>query len=220
MTLSSPLSPIKLSHNHTHIRSKHPRFFFPDGNVIFLVENILYKVHRYFFQRDSGIFDAMFSLPPPQDGKRPEGEDESNPIVLLGVESNDFDRLLTLFYPYDFAEPELRTIEEWISILDLSTRWDFTSLRELSITRVFQVLDDPSDRIVLGIRYDVTDWLVSAYTELCERKEPLTLEEGRKVGVDIAVTIAQVRHKIRYNSNLNRDHDSIVQVVRHVFNLI
>ncbi|KAG7091299.1 hypothetical protein E1B28_010345 [Marasmius oreades] len=206
------LSPIAPPHIHN------TRFFFPDGTVIFLVGSMLYKVHRYFFQRDSSIFDAMFSLPPPE-GKRPEGEDENNPIVLVGVEPQDFDRLLAIFYPCDFVEPELRTIEEWISILNLSTRWDFTSLRELSITRISQVLDDPSDLIVLGIQYNVTSWLVSAYTEICERKEPLTLEEGRKVGVDLCVMIAQARHKIRYNSNLNRDHDTIVQVIRHIFNL-
>ncbi|KAJ8077414.1 hypothetical protein PM082_001844 [Marasmius tenuissimus] len=203
---------------HGHPRTRHPRFFFPDGNVVFLVEDVFYKVHRYFFQRDSSIFDAMFSLPLPKE-KRPEGEDESNPIVLEGIVAQDFDRLLVLLYPYDFVDCELQTIDEWISILRLSTHWDFSSLRELSISRISQVLDDPSDLIVLGNQYDVTDWLVSAYTELCIRKEPLTLEEGRKVGVDIAVTIAQVRHKIRYNSNLNRAHDSIVQVIRHVFGL-
>ena len=110
-------------------------------------------------------------------------------------------------------------MEEWISVLSLSTRWDFNTLRDLSITRLTPMVQDPAEQIVLGHQYDVVDWLVPAYTALCERREPLTLEEGRKLGVDLVVMIGQVRDKIRYVSNLNRDHDTIVKFVQHVFKL-
>ncbi|KAK7052849.1 Zinc resistance conferring protein [Paramarasmius palmivorus] len=188
------------------------------GTVIFLIENVLYKVHRYFFQRDSPVFDTMFSLPSPV-GQIPEGEVEDNPILLEGVETRDFDRLLSLLYPFDFVGCELKSMEEWISVLSLSTRWDFNTLRDLSITRLTPMVQDPAEQIVLGHQYDVVDWLVPAYTALCERREPLTLEEGRKLGVDLVVMIGQVRDKIRYVSNLNRDHDTIVKFVQHVFKL-
>jgi hypothetical protein len=55
-------------------------------------------VHRYFFERDSAIFAAMFSLPPVV-GERPEGEVIENPIVLEGVNALDFDRFLSVLYP-------------------------------------------------------------------------------------------------------------------------
>jgi len=32
--------------------SLHKRFFFEDGNITFLVDSILYRVHRYFLCRD------------------------------------------------------------------------------------------------------------------------------------------------------------------------
>lgn len=62
------------------------------------VEDVLYNVHRYFFRRDSSVFDGMFSLPHPVD-KRPEGDSLENPIILEGIGARDFDRLLSLLYP-------------------------------------------------------------------------------------------------------------------------
>ncbi|CAK5281911.1 unnamed protein product [Mycena citricolor] len=156
----------------------------------------------------------MFSLPTAS-GERPEGEVVENPIVLEGICTVDFDRLLSVFYPADFATRDCASVEEWTSILSLSTRWEFTSIRELAIQHL-----GPStsavERIALGRRFDVGPWLVPAYTELCERMDPLTLTEGQLLGVDIIIRIQQVRHSIRYASNLNRHHDSIVALVRDV----
>ncbi|KAJ6631391.1 hypothetical protein B0H10DRAFT_1772334, partial [Mycena sp. CBHHK59/15] len=52
-------------------------------------------------------------------------------------------------------------------------------------------------RLALGRRYDVPGWLVPAYTELCERADPLTLGEAHRLGLDDVVRIGQVRHSIR-----------------------
>jgi hypothetical protein len=62
------------------------------------VEKTLYRVHRYFFERDSSIFASMFTLPSAA-GERPEGELVENPIVLEGITSTDFDRFLCILYP-------------------------------------------------------------------------------------------------------------------------
>ncbi len=40
-------------------------FWFPDGNIILLVEDIAFKVHRGQLVRHSDVFRDMFSLPPP-----------------------------------------------------------------------------------------------------------------------------------------------------------
>ncbi|KAJ6491612.1 hypothetical protein C8R47DRAFT_434771 [Mycena vitilis] len=195
--------------------NEHPRFFFSDGTIIFLVEKILYRVHRYFFERDSAIFASMFTLPSAV-GERPEGEVVENPIVLEGVAAVDFDRFLAVMYPMNFATRDIASAEEWTSVLSLASRWEFVSLRELAMQHLFAVTS-AVQRIALGRRYDIPGWLVPAYTEVCERKEPLTLAEGRLLGLDDAIRIGQVRHTIRYSSNLNRHHDSIVALVRDVF---
>ncbi|THV06653.1 hypothetical protein K435DRAFT_644623 [Dendrothele bispora CBS 962.96] len=196
-------------------RRRHPRFYFQDGNVVFLVEYTVYRIHRYFFQRDSSIFEAMFSLPVPA-GERPEGESEDNPIYLHGIATQDFDRMLSILYPLNFLEYEMKSVEEWTSVLDLASRWEFSSLHELAVNNLYPITTT-ADKIYLGHVYEVTEWLVPAYTELCTRPDPLTLEEGRKLGVDIVTAIGQVRHQIRYRSNLNRSHDTIVELVRRAF---
>jgi hypothetical protein len=61
-------------------------------------ENVLYKVHRYFFQQYSGHFATMFELPQAE-GKPVEGQTDENPIHLTGVKSAEFDYLLSIFYP-------------------------------------------------------------------------------------------------------------------------
>ncbi|KAJ7099364.1 hypothetical protein B0H15DRAFT_771074, partial [Mycena belliarum] len=179
------------------------------------VERTLYRVHRYFFERDSAIFASMFSLPSPA-GERPEGEVVENPIVLEGVPALDFDRFLSILYPLDFAAREVFSADEWTSVLSLATRWEFASLRALAL-RHLAAATSAVERIALGRRYDVPEWLVPAYTDVCERKDPLTLAEGRLLGIEDVICIGQVRHCIRYTSNLNRHHDSVVVLVRDFF---
>ncbi|KAJ7180579.1 hypothetical protein C8R46DRAFT_1318570 [Mycena filopes] len=195
--------------------NEHPSFFFPDGTVVFLVENTLYRVHRYFFERDSAVFAAMFTLPSAV-GQRPEGEVVENPVVLEGVSTDDFDCFLSILYPSDFTVRDVRSAAQWTSVLSLASRWDFTSLRELAIQHLF-TMTSVVERIAVARRYDILEWLVPAYTEVCERKDPLTLAEGRLLGVDDVICIGQVRHMIRYAANLNRHHDSVVELVRDVF---
>ncbi|KAJ4487038.1 hypothetical protein C8J55DRAFT_487231 [Lentinula edodes] len=197
------------------IFKKHSRFYFADGNVVFRVENTLYRIHRYFFQRDSPVFEVMFSLPTPT-GERPEGEDEDKPIQLGGIECRDFDRLLSLMYPKDFTNSyEFSTLEEWISVLKLTTHWEFSSIRNLAIKQLSSI-GSSADLVMLGHQYGVSQWLLPEYMELCVRDEPLTLEEGRKLGVDMVVTINQIRNQIRYRSNLNRHKEAITDLVRSV----
>ncbi|KAF7350933.1 BTB domain-containing protein [Mycena sanguinolenta] len=157
----------------------------------------------------------MFSLPSVA-GERPEGEVVENPIVLEGINAVDFDRFLSVLYPLDFTTRDIASTEEWTSVLSLASRWEFNSLRELAMQHLF-VITSAVERIALGRRYDIPCWLVPAYAEVCERKEPLTLAEGRLLGLEDTVCIGQVRHTIRYTSNLNRHHDSIIALVRDIF---
>ncbi|KAF5387229.1 hypothetical protein D9757_006810 [Collybiopsis confluens] len=74
-----------------------------------------------------------------------------------------------------------------------------------------------ADLINLGLTYNVPQWLHPLYTHLSIRPEPLTLEEGRKLGVDVVVKINEVRQMIRYPSNLNRGVEGVGGVVKSVF---
>ncbi|PFH50450.1 hypothetical protein AMATHDRAFT_130871, partial [Amanita thiersii Skay4041] len=117
------------------------------------------------------------------------------PIYLPDVTTTDFDRLLSIIYPSTFARCDITTREEWISVLSLSSLLEFSSIRELAIENLSSVASI-IDKAILGKKYGVKSWLLSAYSELCTREKPLTLEEGRRLGVDLVVRINELRHEL------------------------
>lgn len=95
--------------------ARHSRFYFADGNTIFLVrdtflrigythqcppshqvDGVLYNIHKYFLHRDSPIFRDLFSLPA---RGCEEGSTDERPICLEGTRSIDMERFLSILYP-------------------------------------------------------------------------------------------------------------------------
>ncbi|KAI0295233.1 hypothetical protein BC826DRAFT_1008976, partial [Russula brevipes] len=106
---------------------RHDTYYFKDGNVTFLVGDTLYCVHRYFLCRDSVYFSTRFA----QLGI-PDHEPLSTIISLDDVERSDFDALLSIMYPTNFCLYDL-SYEQWRSVIHLSTRWGFASIRKLAL---------------------------------------------------------------------------------------
>lgn len=83
--------------------------------------------------------------------------------------------------------------------MDLSSKLEFASIYELSVLNIA-----PNatflDKAVLGKRYGVKQWVIEAYSELCTREKPLTLEEGRKLGIDLVIKINELRHELFFGA--------------------
>ncbi|KZP24179.1 hypothetical protein FIBSPDRAFT_674445, partial [Athelia psychrophila] len=118
--------------------------------------------------------------------------DASDPCVMSDVSCADFDDFLAILYPTDFRRPPKKTTSQWTSILHLSAKWDFENIKLLAIDNL-TTSADPVDKIVLGRRYVITEWLAGAYEAVCTRADPLTLEEGMKLGVEDTVRISAAR---------------------------
>ena len=146
---------------------------------------------------------------------------DSPPVIQLDdVKSVDFDAFLSILYPQyvnlidqsiqhqtrdsylslipsprNFNTLEERSFEEWSSILDLSTRWGFTSIRDLAI----RCLKPPSPlrRLILARKCAVEEWVNPALLELCERPEPLSLDEARLMDFEDVVLVGSVRQNVR-----------------------
>ncbi|KAI0249057.1 hypothetical protein BJV78DRAFT_1230985 [Lactifluus subvellereus] len=175
---------------------QHKRFFLDDGNITFLVEGILYRVHRYFFCRDSNEFGERLSRLSTQQAPSSTLE----PIISLDdVKSADFDTFLSVLYPLDFNMLEKRSFEEWSSILDLSTRWGFTSIRDLAI----RCVKPPSayHRLLLARKHAVDQWILPALSELWERPQPLSVDEARLMDFEDIVLIGSVRESVRSHTH-------------------
>ncbi|KZP11871.1 hypothetical protein FIBSPDRAFT_937307 [Athelia psychrophila] len=177
--------------------TQHPKYYFEDGNIVFQVEDTLYNVHRYFFARDSAHFRAIFQ-------GTVQGTNATKPCVLSNLNCADFDEFLAILYPTDFRRPAKKTTAQWISVLHLAAEWAFTNIKLLAIDNLTENAT-PIDKIVLGRRYDITDWLPGAYEAVCTRADPLNLEEGRRLGVEDTVRISAARQvygtcKARYET--------------------
>lgn len=189
---------------------KHDRFFFEDGNVIFLVQSKLYCVHRYFFTRDSSYFSIHLFAPHFDTAKKSHEADILKTIINIDdIESRDFDAFLSILYPTNFDETDVCTVEGWASVLHLANMWSFNSIRRLAITRLTG-LASPVDKLVYGHKYAVGEWLVPAYVSLCQRQEVLSFEEGRRLSSDDIILIMTIRESIRENSrgSSTRSHGS------------
>ncbi|KAI0295263.1 hypothetical protein BC826DRAFT_968513 [Russula brevipes] len=167
---------------HVH----HSRFFFDDGDITFIVEGVLHRVHRYFFYRDSSEFRRRLSRLA-----------TSSPAIipLEDVKSVDFDAFLSVLYPLNFNALEEHSFEEWSSILDLSTRWGFTSIRDLAIRCVEPPC--PLHRLILARKYSIEQWVLPSLLELCERPQPLSPDEARLMDLEDVVLVGFVRQSVR-----------------------
>ena len=100
--------------------------------------------------------------------------------------------------------------EEWKSVLHLSTRWVFASIRRLALNNIQP--PTPHDRLLLARIYSVNDWVAPALSALCERSMPLSLNEARQMNIEDMVLVATVREDIR-NHALQIDAAEIPQRV-------
>lgn len=64
------------------------------------VENYMFRVHRYFFERESAFFREKLAIPAAA-GQSVRGSSDSNPFSLEDIQAVDFSRFLWVFYnPY------------------------------------------------------------------------------------------------------------------------
>ncbi|KAG6813760.1 hypothetical protein H0H92_007712 [Tricholoma furcatifolium] len=160
------------------------------------VENTLFKIWDGSFRRHSEFFkSAPASLL--DMGKGDEGSDDEHPLVLDGVQVADFERLLWIVYPAAIGSFKAKTAQDWTSVLDLATRWQFKDIRELSIKELGKFEIDPIEKIELQQKYQVKrQWAWSAFNALCSRPNGLDVVEGRRLGVETIINISAVREKL------------------------
>jgi hypothetical protein len=97
----------------------------------------------------------------------------------------------------------LSTVDEWLSVLRLSTMWAFKELRATAKTRLeeFPLRFEPVHKIIVAKELDMPSWLFPAIQALARRDAPLTLEETERLlpaaGLDFVLKIAALRESDR-----------------------
>ncbi|KZP09949.1 hypothetical protein FIBSPDRAFT_938248 [Athelia psychrophila] len=169
--------------------------------ITFAVEDTLFKVPQKEFEEKSGLFSDLFSLPA-RLVSTTEGSSDDNPIHLESIDPNDFRRLLMVLYPENCMNVTPQGHEEWISVLKLSTMWDFVDVRTRALREVSATLESktPLDRIALAKEYKVPRWLLDAYIALVEQSEPLEKKEIDALGLETVYRLLQIREDTWRNS--------------------
>lgn len=90
------------------------------------------------------------------------------------------------------------------------------NIRDLAIDKLGSIAS-AAERFALANEYDITDWLLPAYTELCMRMEPLNLEEGKKLGIEAVINIGAMKHEISENLRKFVDSAKVGQISEQQF---
>ncbi|CCM04332.1 uncharacterized protein FIBRA_06503 [Fibroporia radiculosa] len=183
------------------VRSK---FYMSDGSVFLSVltatpvheQLTLYRVHRYFLERDSDFFRSLLVLPPGDAERGPDGATEETAIPLLGVTTHEMECLLFFLYHGMYERKVWR--DDWVALLSISSRFLFEGIRKRAVQEITRFTEplDPVERVVLATRHDVPQWLKPAYVELCQRRDALSVKEGQQIGLETAIPLARAREEL------------------------
>ncbi|KAJ3514298.1 hypothetical protein NMY22_g14781 [Coprinellus aureogranulatus] len=202
MHQSPSKSPTHRRYNGMDYVVHHHKYYIPGGDLYFLVDGIMFKVHSYFFKRESKIFLDNTTPPDPstsEETKEDEGRSEDRAIRLLDVSVQDFEKFLWVFYnpKYDIYDAN---IDWWFSILKLAHKWDFPIVKEFALRELRRRESEIPlvTRIILYQEYEAPpEYLVPLFSELCAREYGLTDGETLALGFELACRVWKTREALR-----------------------
>ncbi|KAG7449886.1 uncharacterized protein BT62DRAFT_917462 [Guyanagaster necrorhizus] len=195
---------LEAAHGWPHAAVSHPRYYFQDGNVTLEIDRTRYKIHRHFLVTNSPVFAK--ELPP-----------YIIYTTLTGnVDKQAFELVLSLFYPKDcFSGHDIKSEPDWRKVLVFACQYKMTVIRDMALTKVPTL--DPVEKVELATKYGLKDWLVSAYVDLCMKdlgdRNGWSAEEGKKIGLEGVLALADVRRDILEHLEEHLDRDKVLKTV-------
>ncbi|KAF8504595.1 hypothetical protein F5888DRAFT_1630999 [Russula emetica] len=190
--MSTPSTPSSLTVPIT----RHKGYFLHEADLTIRVENYMFRVHRFFLERESAYFRLRLDNSTRPD-REPPGSSELNPLVLDEATSDAFACFLWVFYNPKYSVYNA-TPEQWSLILELAQKWDFKQVEQLCIRELEKGALTPVDRIHIYQRHKLDETLlIDSFEELTTREDPIGMDEGVKLGLKTSLQIACAREKSR-----------------------
>ncbi|KAF9228507.1 hypothetical protein BS17DRAFT_877718 [Gyrodon lividus] len=168
---------------------KHDEYYLKDGNITFLAEGTLFRVHKSFFERESEFFRTLFA---PSSKDSDEGSDVKP--YTLDVQSIDFAQFLWVWYNQDYTYS--RDKKAWLVTLRLATRWDFPKIRMLAIRQLEELKLQPVEKIAMYKEYKVdNDLLLPSYMALCRSPTLPSPSDGELLTMETVLKLANARER-------------------------
>ncbi|CAE6469533.1 unnamed protein product [Rhizoctonia solani] len=174
---------------------KHPDFYFDDTLVFIKLEDMLFSVHKSKLLKSKAFSKWFESQESSRTEEHNEGLSPETPITMQGIVLSDFEAFLKVLYAREFSDirplPEVALI---IPAYRLAVLWQFSELQDFLFSLVDQSFDD-AGRIAFAKAFGLKAWLHAPHVKLCQRDEPLTLDEAKKIGIDSLLVINNLREE-------------------------
>lgn len=165
---------------------RHPKFYFEDGNVVFLTsDKTLFRLHKSVLRLHSTFFNDMFEYAsiPVKDEKGneipAEGSSDEHPIELGGhalatLQDRELESICTVLYEMQLTPAADLHVDQAAALLQVSSKFQFEAIH----SKVVQSLDKahlpPEKRYKLGIDCLIDSWVLRSYVEICIIADPIS----------------------------------------------
>jgi hypothetical protein len=108
-------------------------------------------------------------------------------------------------------------MQQWLSVLVLSTLWDMLNIRALAIKQVRAALgpDCPSHTLLnLGQTHHVDQWVMHSIVCLVERAEPMALSDVEIIGIENVLKISSIRETLYSGRFTNKPRIGVAEINR------
>ncbi|KAJ2926569.1 hypothetical protein H1R20_g10529, partial [Candolleomyces eurysporus] len=165
--------------------------------VFFKIEETVFEVPRHRFIEHSEILADMFHLPQGGDKSSVEGKDEERPIVLEGYKAADFGALVKLLYPLPAISGSYTlTKDEWVGVLNLSTRWHMKKMRDHAIEHLSKMSLTSVEKVTLARAHKVAMWLKEGLNDLVKDIQTLQPDELKsQLGIETAFRLMWIQNQ-------------------------
>ncbi|KZP28405.1 hypothetical protein FIBSPDRAFT_995192 [Athelia psychrophila] len=170
------------------ILTPHPNHYIKDGDVTFVVEKTLYRVHACFFARHSPVFAEVLK------SEDSTAISQDSYIQLAGVSIEEFEEFLSVIYPTDLGVTPDRKENEWRNLLSFASAFSFKSLTITALAGLDKHLQ-PVEKILLGDQLSIPELTHQGVRALCTRKPFLSPDEGRALGLESVLCVARLREE-------------------------
>ncbi|KAJ1311821.1 hypothetical protein OPQ81_010282 [Rhizoctonia solani] len=160
-----------------------PMFEPGDGDMHISVNGTRFETHRYLIKRFQGLKPLLDKQPPEVSIQRDD------------VLAEDFCEMFKVLYASIITGPFAFTAHTLVSALRVATMYEYQALQDYCVQRLEALELDAVKRIGIAREFDLPSWEGPAYHELGIREEPITRDEAKIIGLDVFVTIAEIREK-------------------------
>lgn len=181
------------------------KYYFPHGDVIVQIEDVLFRIHRDMLNTHSGFFQDMFSTPTSDDT---EGTSDEHPLHLPKdlCTAQSFTMLCKFLYPRElgvFPKIVIKELDVWEPVLKATTALQMDSARKYILSRLeddLPYLSTEAARLLsIVMLYDETpeELALGCLRRLIYRRGPLTLHEAAVLGLDVTLKVMTARERLR-----------------------